>query len=96
MPKFRNTLFIDVCNVGRCLRHYPPNAAKWIVPKTAELMDRTCLKAIAKNRKFDFPETVQACIVTEVDGSEEYEIKKQAEQIEKIANVNGVVEIRIA
>ncbi|MGL5206898.1 MAG: FAD-binding oxidoreductase, partial [Acidaminococcaceae bacterium] len=67
-----------------------------IVPASAELMDRTCLQAISKNRKFDFPETVQACIVTEIDGAEEYEIKKQAEQIEKIAGENGVVEMRIA
>jgi glycolate oxidase len=67
-----------------------------IVPASAELMDRTCLDAIARNRKFDFPETAQACIITEVDGAEEYEIQKQAEQIGKIANTNGVLELRVA
>ena len=96
MPKFRNTLLLMFSTLDGACDTIHQMLQSGIVPASAELMDRTCLKAISKNRKFDFPDTVQACIVTEVDGSEEYEIKKQAEQIEKIANVNGVVEVRIA
>jgi glycolate oxidase len=96
MPKYRNTLLLMFSTLDGACATIHQMLQSGVVPASAELMDRTCLNAIAKNRKFDFPETAQACIVTEVDGAEEYEITKQAEQIEKIAGANGVVELRVA
>lgn len=96
MPKYRNTLLLMFSTLDGACGTVHQMLQAGVVPASAELMDRTCLNAIAKNRKFDFPDTAQACIITEVDGSEEYEIKSQAEQIEKIAAANGVVEVRVA
>ena len=96
MPKYRNTLLLMFSTLDGACGTVHQMLQAGVVPASAELMDRTCLNAIAKNRKFDFPDTAQACIITEVDGSEEYEIKSQAEQIEKIAAENGVVEVRVA
>lgn len=96
MPKYRNTLQLLFPTLDGACDTIHQMLQAGIVPASAELMDRTCLNAIALHRKVDFPESTQACIVTEVDGSEEYEIKKQAEQIEAIATKNGVLELRIA
>ncbi|MDF2500164.1 MAG: putative FAD-linked oxidoreductase [Anaerosporomusa subterranea] len=96
MPKYRNTLLLMFSTLDGACGTIHQMLQSGIVPASAELMDRTCLNAIAKNRKFDFPDTAQACIITEVDGAEEYEIKKQGEQIETIAQANGVVKLRVA
>lgn len=96
MPKFRNTLQLMFSTLDGACATIHQMLQSGVVPASAELMDRTCLKAIGRNRKIDIPEGTEACIVTEVDGAEEYEIKKQAEQIEAIARKNDVIELRIA
>lgn len=96
MPQHRNTLLLMFAALDGACDTIHQMLQAGVTPAAAEMMDRTCLNAIAKNRKFDFPDTAQACIITEVDGAEEYEIQSQVEQIAKIANANGAVELRVA
>ncbi|EGO64475.1 FAD-binding oxidoreductase [Acetonema longum] len=96
MPKYRNTLQLIFSSLDGACATIHQMLQSGVVPASAELMDRTCLNAISRNRKMEFPEKAEACIVTEVDGAEEYEIKKQAEQIEAIARKNDVIELRVA
>ncbi|HIU64514.1 MAG TPA: FAD-binding protein [Candidatus Avacidaminococcus intestinavium] len=96
MPKYRTTLLLMFDSLdGACATIHQMLQAG-IVPAAAELMDKTCLLAIAKHRKFEFPPQAEACIVSEVDGAEEEALHKQAAQIREIAERNGVVELKIA
>ncbi|MDU4959345.1 MAG: FAD-linked oxidase C-terminal domain-containing protein [Sporomusaceae bacterium] len=96
MPKHRNTLLLMFSTLDGACDTIHQLLQAGVTPAAAELMDRTCLDAIAQNRRFDFPATAQACIITEVDGAEESELRAQAEQIEAIAVANGAVELRVA
>jgi glycolate oxidase len=96
MPKYRNTLQLMFPTLDAACATIHKMLQSGVVPASAELMDKTCLEAIARHRKIEMPSDVEACIVTEVDGAEEYEIKKQAEQIENIAKEFQVIELRVA
>lgn len=96
MPKFRNTLQLMFPTLDDACATIHKMLQSGVVPVAAELMDGTCLKAIALHRKIDFPQNAAACIVTEVDGAEEYEIKNQSERIEAIAREFNVIEVRVA
>lgn len=96
MPKMRNTLQMmfpqldDACHTIRDM------LLTGVVPATAELMDRVSLEAVARYRKLDVDPKVDACVIMEVDGDTEENLKKQADRIETIAHKNSVLEVQVA
>jgi len=96
MPKLRTTLRLMFASLDDACATIHKMLQSGVVPAAAELMDRTCLEAVTRHRKIDFPATAMACVVTEVDGNEEYEIKKQVDQITAIANEFNAVEVLAA
>jgi glycolate oxidase len=96
MPKLRTTLRLMFPSLDDACATIHKMLQSGVVPASAELMDRTCLEAITRHRQLNFPENAMACVVTEVDGNEDYEIKKQSDQIAAIANEFHAVEVLAA
>ncbi|MCX7780258.1 MAG: FAD-binding protein [Negativicutes bacterium] len=96
MPKLRNTLQLmfpsldDACNtIHKMLQ-------SGVIPAAAELMDKTCIQAVARHRKMDIDPAIEACVVIEIDADDTEALAKQSKQIEEIAKSFYVVEVRIA
>lgn len=96
MPKLRTTLRLMFPSLDDACATIHRMLQSGVVPASAELMDRTCLEAITRHRQMSFPENAMACVVTEVDGNEDYEIKKQVNQITAIANDFHAIEVLAA
>lgn len=96
MPKARNTLQLmfpsldDACNtIHRMLQ-------SGVVPAAAEVMDKLSIQAVARMRKFDVDPTVEACVIIEIDGDDDQELARMANQISEIAKSSHVIQVRIA
>jgi glycolate oxidase len=96
MPKRRGTIQImfrsldDGCaTVHRMLQ-------EGVVPAAAEIMDRFCLEAVAKNRQTAVDPAVEACLVIEIDGENDAALAEQARRIETLAGDCKAVAFRVA
>lgn len=96
MPKKRRTLQIMFRTLDEgCITIHKMLQSN-IVPATAEIMDRTCLEAVARHRKLDLSPDIGASIVVEIDGEDDSALEKQAKQVEAVAKSCGSMDIRIA
>lgn len=96
MPKQRGTIQImfrsldDGCaTVHRMLQ-------EGVVPAAAEIMDRFCLEAVAKNRGTAVDPAVTACLVIEIDGESDAALAAQSGRIEELARACGAVTFQVA
>lgn len=96
MPKRRGTIRImfrsltDGCTmIGKMLH-------SGIVPSAAEIMDKVCLKAVARHRNIDFGPDSEACIVIEIDGDQDDTLATQVRGIEALARECGSIEFLFA
>jgi glycolate oxidase len=96
MPKARNTMQLMFPSLDDACATIHGMLQAGVVPAAAELMDKMSLQAVARHRKLDIDQTIEACVVIEIDGEDAAALTKQAEQIEKIARSFGVAEVRVA
>ncbi len=96
MPKARNTLQLMFPSLDDACATIHAMLQAGIVPAAAELMDKMSLQAVARHRKLDIDQAIEACVVIEIDGEDTAALDKQAEAIEKIARSLRVAEVRIA
>jgi glycolate oxidase len=96
MPKQRGTIQIMFRSLddGCATVHRMLQAG--VVPAAAEIMDRFCLEAVAKNRKTAVDPAVEACLVIEIDGENDAVLAEQARRIEELAGACGAVAFRVA
>ena len=62
-----------------------------VVPAAAEIMDRFCLEAVARNTKTEVDPGIEACLVIEIDGDSDEALDLQAKRIEELARESGAV-----
>lgn len=67
-----------------------------IVPSVAEIIDDVSLNAVSRHRKLDFDPQAKACLLVEVDGSNQAAIDEQVGRIRQVAEANHVIEFRVA
>jgi glycolate oxidase len=67
-----------------------------IVPAAAEIMDKTCLDAVARLRKMDLAPAIAACVVIEIDGEGQEDLDSQANRIKAVSEKCGALEFRVA
>ena len=96
MPKKRGTLQIMFRTLDDGCVTIRKMLQSNIVPATAEIMDKTCLDAVARHRKMDIAPAIGASIVIEIDGEDDKALETQAKQIEAVAKECGSIEFRIA
>lgn len=96
MPKARNTLQLMFPSLDSACSTIHKMLQTGVVPAAAEIMDKIGLQAVARHRKLDISEAIEACVVVEVDGEDAASLEKQAAQIEAIAREFQVLEMRIA
>ncbi|MFZ5946188.1 MAG: FAD-binding oxidoreductase [Bacillota bacterium] len=96
MPKVRNTMQLMFKSLDDACSTIHNMLQSGVVPASAELMDKMSIQAVARHNKLDISPVIEACLVIEVDGEDEADLGKQSQQIAKIAETQGLVEIRIA
>lgn len=96
MPKTRNTLQLMFPSLDEACATIHAMLQQGIVPASAEIMDKICIQAVARHRKLDIDPSIEACVVTEIDGDKDEALAVQAGQIESIARQHNVSEVRIA
>ncbi len=96
MPKVRNTLQLMFPSLDDACATIHGMLQAGVVPASAELMDKMSIQAVARHRKLDLDQAIEACVIIEIDGEDEAALVKQASMIEQIARGFGVSEVRIA
>ena len=66
------------------------------MPAAAEIMDRVCLETVARHRKTELQQEVQACLVIEIDGDADEAITTQTKRIEAVAKTCNAIGFRVA
>jgi glycolate oxidase len=67
-----------------------------VVPAAAEIMDKICLDAVARNRNMTLDPAISACLIIEIDGDDDMTLEMQVKQIKALAAAFGAVEFRVA
>lgn len=96
MPKTRNTMQLMFGSLDNACNTIHQMLMSGLVPAAAELMDKISLQAVARHRKLDISPDIEACVVLEIDGENDAELRQQAERISAIARRFEVIEARIA
>lgn len=96
MPQVRNTLQLMFSSLDDACATIHSMLQAGVVPAAAELMDKTCIEAVARYQKLAINPDVEACVVAEIDGATADDLDKQARQIDKIARQFNVKEVCIA
>ncbi|BBB89963.1 MAG TPA: FAD-linked oxidase C-terminal domain-containing protein [Methylomusa anaerophila] len=96
MPKARNTLQLMFPSIEGACDTIHQMLQSGVVPASAELMDKTSIQAVARHRKLDIDPAIEACVIIEIDGDDNEDLEKQAQQIAAIARRFEVKEVHIA
>ena len=96
MPKVRNTLQLMFLTLEDACATIHGMIQAGVIPAAAEVMDRTSMDAVARNRNLSFNPDIQACVVTEIDAEDSVSLDRQAAKIDEIARGFNALEVRIA
>ena len=96
MPKQRGTIQIMFRSLDDGCATVHKMLQEGVVPAAAEIMDRFCLEAVAKNRRTAVDPAVAACLVIEIDGENDAALAAQARRIEELARACGAVTFQVA
>lgn len=96
MPKARNTMQLMFPSLDNACKTIHKMLMSGVVPAAAELMDKISIQAVARHRKLEIASTIEACVILEIDGATNDDLKKQAERIKTIASEFNVIEVRVA
>jgi len=96
LPKRQHTIQITFRNLHEsCLMVYEMLRSS-IIPTAAELMDSVSLKAVLAHRNMDLEPGVEACLIVEIDGNEEEEMRRQTEGISQLAHSHEALSFKVA
>lgn len=96
MPKKRGTLQVMFPSLEAGCEMIHQMLQAGIVPAAAEVMDKICLDAVAKNRNMQLDPAIGTCLVIEIDGEDDDALASQAKHIEAVAKTCGALEFRVA
>lgn len=96
MPKHRETIQVMFGSLDDACLMVKETILSGTIPAAAEIMDQTCIQAVAKFRKMDIDPLIEACITFELDGDNQIALREQSTAMEEIAKKNGAREFRIA
>lgn len=96
MPKKRGTIRIMFGSLDDGCATVHKMIQAGVVPAAAEIMDRFCLDAVARNSKTEFDPGFEACLVIEIDGDSDAALDVQAKRIEELARECGAADFRVA
>ncbi len=95
LPERRITLRALYADMGSAAKAVSAIMAQPVTPSTLEFMDGQALSMIRKAQQTDLPESAQALLMIEVDGSAA-SIEQDAKQVADTANSAGCLDVMVA
>jgi glycolate oxidase len=95
-PKRRGTIQVFSATLEAGCATVRQMLSAWVVPASAEIMDRLCLEAVMRQGRMTFPDEAQACLVIEIDGEDEGSLQAQTGRIASLAQACGCLSFQVA
>lgn len=96
MPKKRGTIQVMFAELEEGCLAVQQMLVSGVTPAAAELMDRISLTAVAKHKNLTLDPSFGACLIIEIDGSDEKELERQTKAIRAIAEGLKAVRFNVA
>jgi glycolate oxidase len=96
MPTVRKTAQVMFTSMDGACESLRKVIQSGIIPSAAEIMDSTSIQAVARLRKINIDQSIEACIIYELDGNDENSLSDQAASLKKTCLECGAAEFRLA